>query len=42
LEFGHTNLLTIRGLSVTSEILLPPKLVTYLWIPVLLTYFLTH
>ena len=37
LEFGHTNLLTICGLSITSEILLPPKLVMHLWIPVLLT-----
>jgi len=42
LEFGHTNLLTIRGLSTTSEILLPLKLVTYLWISVLLTHTLTQ
>jgi hypothetical protein len=38
LEFGQTNLLTICGLGITSEILQPPKLVTYLWISVLLKY----
>jgi beta-xylosidase len=42
LEFGHTNLLTIRGLSITSKILLSPKLVTYLWKSVLLIYSLTQ